>query len=305
MFIIAFRGGLGNQMFQYAFAIMLDEKFGQKIVFNHYFLNRDKDGRSYSLHHYSLRNQSKLNRVSEFLLTIYYKMKLRILEYKCQSDLSYGNKNFEFLTTHGLYISKDLFKALKIKSPIKRINFVDGFFQSYKYFDEYKERIRCEFKTKTLLKKESEKMLERIQHLKNPVCVHIRLGDYLSNKWKNEVLVCTEKYYNKGINYIASKIENPTFFIFSNSHNDIEWIKKNFHFDIAVEYVDLSNCDYEDMTLMSSCKHFVLSNSSFSWWSQYLSPISENKIVIAPNRWHLSDLDSSDLYMPEWTILKE
>ena len=77
---------------------------------------------------------------------------------------------------------------------------------------------------------------------------------------------------------IANKIENPVFYIFSTGARDIEYIKKNYSFKYLVKYINLDNPDYEELRLMTMCKHFILSNSSFSWWAQYLCEYKE-KIV--------------------------
>ena len=85
---------------------------------------------------------------------------------------------------------------------------------------------------------------------------------------------------------------------------NLDWIKQNYKFDYNVEHVDLNNCDYEDLKLMSSCDHFILSNSTFSFWAQYLSK-NESKHVVVPSKWFLGDNDdASDIYMPSWKIIE-
>ena len=103
---------------------------------------------------------------------------------------------------------------------------------------------------------------------------------------------------------ITEQVENPVFYVFSNSSDDINWIKENYDFsDYNVEYVDLNNPDYEELRLMYSCKHFIISNSTFSWWAQYLCE-NENKIVIAPSEWNRHFDDCSGIYMPEWQVIE-
>lgn len=127
---------------------------------------------------------------------------------------------------------------------------------------------------------------------------------FLSAQFSPHLEVCNKDYYEKAIKMISSQIENPTFFIFSNTHEDLVWIRKNYNIPQNSVYVDLNNPDYEELRLMYNCKHFILSNSSFSWWAQYLSE-SKNKIIIAPKIWDKrKGIDFSDIYMPEWIIIK-
>ncbi len=103
---------------------------------------------------------------------------------------------------------------------------------------------------------------------------------------------------------------NPVFYIFSNNENDLEWIKKNYHFkdtvkqrEIKLKYVNLKNSDYEELRLMYNCKHFIISNSTFSWWGAYLSSYPK-KIVIAPERWNLALENDDSIYLSDWIKLK-
>lgn len=128
-------------------------------------------------------------------------------------------------------------------------------------------------------------------------------------KYAKSLAVCTEYYYQKGMDYIASNTENPVFYIFSNTHSDLEWIKNNYQFDYPVKYVDLNNPDYEEIRLMYNCKHFVISNSTFSWWGSYLSS-SPNKIVVAPDIFKrkepeevFKDMNCNDVYRDDMVII--
>ena len=103
---------------------------------------------------------------------------------------------------------------------------------------------------------------------------------------------------------VKEKVENPVFYIFSNTPEDIAWIKEHYDFsEYNVEYVDLNNPDYEELRLMYSCKHFIISNSTFSWWAQYLGEY-ENKVVVAPSEWNREVDDCSGIYMSGWEIVE-
>ena len=109
------------------------------------------------------------------------------------------------------------------------------------------------------------------------------------------------KKYKNAVKYIKGTVDNPTFFIFSNTHDDIEWIKENYKFDMEPIYVDLSNPDYEEIRLMMSCKHFIISNSTFSWWASLLSK-NEGKLIVAPKTWSNKN-DNSDIMLREEFVL--
>ena len=104
--------------------------------------------------------------------------------------------------------------------------------------------------------------------------------------------------------YISGKINSPVFYFFSNTHDDINWLRENYEFpNYNVKYIDLNNPDYEELRLMYSCRHFIIANSSLSWWGSYLSGNPE-KIICAPSKWvRGQDTQSTGLYMPNWSII--
>ena len=114
--------------------------------------------------------------------------------------------------------------------------------------------------------------------------------------------VLSYEYYKKAIAFVAQKINNPTFFIFS---DDMQWAVKHLRFGFPVVCVDINNeaSASEDLRLMSTCDHHVIANSSFSWWGAWLNP-SPEKIVIAPKYWMMKESSYyPDLYPPEWVLI--
>ena len=101
---------------------------------------------------------------------------------------------------------------------------------------------------------------------------------------------------------MTQKITNPHFFIFS---DDQKWVKDNFKIKYPIAFIDhnASKKDYEDLRLMSLCKHNIIANSSFSWWGAWLNS-NPKKIVIAPKEWFADpSIDTSDLIPPGWIRL--
>ncbi len=196
-----------------------------------------------------------------------------------------------------LYIKQyDLYFNEKIL--VKKGNiYLDGYWQSENYFREIRNIIIKDFLIKTKPDKRNKLMLEKIEN-SNSVCIHIRRGDYISNKKTSEVHgACSLKYYYNAVKIILKKVKNPTFFIFS---DDSQWTKENLKLKYLTIYVNINSPKkgYEDLRLMSNCKYFIIANSSFSWWGAWLSN-NPNKIVCAPKRWFRS-ADEGDIVPKSW-----
>ena len=174
---------------------------------------------------------------------------------------------------------------------------VMGYFQSEKCFSSVSEIIKDEFE---FLPEITEACIPTTNEIisSESCCIHIRRGDYL----KSPVFgVCTDKYYVEAINKIKEMIPNVRFYVFS---DDIDSVKDVFGEVLSEEttYIPSSYSDQESMCLGSKCKHFIISNSTFSWWMQYLSSY-ENKIVIAPSRWY-NDGRECYIYQNNWILVE-
>ena len=171
-----------------------------------------------------------------------------------------------------------------------------GTWQSEKYFIDISAGLRKEFCFKIPDDSVNKEIIEKIKN-SNSVSIHIRRGDYLSKEWiSSHSVIKSLAYYENAINYIESHIANPHYFIFS---DDMDWVEKNLKLSRCT-YIN-NNKDknsYVDMYLMSLCQHNIIANSTFSWWGAWLN-ISENKIVIMPNKW-LNDRNCEDIYPENW-----
>lgn len=325
MIQVIIKDGLGNQLFQYAYARFLQYLYCEKgkmeqIAINPYFIQhtefKDNDKRDMAIHHFFLNdnvifldNKEQIDGMNKFKRRCIFATPLcelyrwRIKKQKIDTGII-----FKYRGERGLYYTYSSYTDYP--SPISKVanKFVFGFFQTESNFSPIADVIRKELKVKDLPSRENADMIKHIQSL-NAVCLHIRRGDYLNPRWKN-LQICTFEYYNNAINIILDKVEEPVFFVFSNTHSDIEWIRENYHFkdekgkrEIKLVYVDMANPDYEELRLMYSCKHFIISNSTFSWWGAWLSDYS-NKVVCAPDRWNLSTDDDSKIYCKDWIKVK-
>ncbi len=280
-------GGLGNQMFQYAYARALSQKLNDSEL--HIY--------PYAIELFNLVTPSKALKPSNSLLHFKLNPNVKFMSginakvFSIISFLHYSydhffsnptQSKFKKRSEKGLYIetTKDAYEYYLYSSNNPHIKRIIGYFCNEMYIDEIREILVDEFKVKTKPTAENAKMIEELSSC-NSVCVHIRRGDYLlpQNSFLN---VVNEQYYKKAMKYICEHTTDPVFYIFSNTSKDLEWVKTNYHFDYPVIYVDLSNPDYEELRLMYSCKHFILCNSSFSWWGAFLSE-SKDKIIVSPN----------------------
>ncbi len=158
-----------------------------------------------------------------------------------------------------------------------------GFWQSEKYFSDIRDILIKELEPTTPLTEKNKAYLKDITS-HDSIAIHVRRGDYVTNKNANAFHgILPISYYKKGVEYISKKLRKKDLKIFVFS-NDISWCKKNISFDIPVVYVEGNTHGSDDMRLMKHCKHFVMANSTFSWWGAWLAT-NEDKIVVAPKKW--------------------
>ena len=283
-------GGLGNQMFQYAFAYALSKKKGAEIKL-------DISGfKAYDLRAYELN-------LFDISLEIAKIEEANRLKYKEENLLQ---KIVRKVRRKGLLLSDSYYREPHFNFDEKVFDlenvYCDGYWQSEKYFKEYRYELLKEFTLKKDLSKQSQVYKNEIVKTES-VSLHIRRGDYVTNEHTNSVHgTCSLAYYREAILLMKSKLSNPSFYIFS---DDLQWARKNFNFieNITIIELDKEIPDHEEMMLMSLCKHNIIANSSFSWWGAWLNQ-NPNKMVIAPFKWfNDTSKDTSDLIPEIWICL--
>lgn len=293
MIILRLMGGLGNQMFQYAYARMLQELYDEVLIID--ISNYKYD----NLRNFSLNN---LNICRKIRIVDYYEDNLIDSSFKLRNIIInallkkeyFGDFYCTLRSFMGMYYFPGLTYQI-FKKSIFNNKYISGYFQSEKYFEPIKNIIKNELKIKVPINIANLELLNSIKN-SNSVCIHIRRGDYLQYK---SILVCDEKYYLKGMEVINKEIKEAKYFVFS---DDIQWIKENYTFKYPITFIENNNPDYEELRLMYTCKHFIISNSSFSWWAQYLSE-NDEKIVVGPDHWY-ADGRKTDIYLDSWKIIK-
>lgn len=177
-----------------------------------------------------------------------------------------------------------------------------GYWVSEKYFRDVEALIRAEFTVKQPMDGDNAGLAAQMEATSS-VSLHVRRGDYVESAHVNRIHgTCTPEYYAAAVAHIAPRVPDPRFFVFS---DDIEWVRHHLPLAYPTEYVTHNRGarSYEDLRLMSHCKHHVIANSGFSWWGAWLNP-RPDKIVCAPRAWFADpSYDSADVIPESWVTL--
>jgi len=266
MKIVRFLGGLGNQMFQYAFYKALQKRFPN--------VKADLQGyTAYALHNgLELENifNIQLNKAPTFTSNLYYLHNRKWIYRKLRQILNLRKSYKE----EQILFSFDPF-FLENPTPA----YYWGYWQNHQYFSSVAKELQLDFRFKNPLTPQNQETLAQIQQ-SNSVSIHIRRGDYLKDPFLGGL--CRPEYYQQAISYIQTRVSSPEFFIFS---DDISWCREKLSLpDSNFISWNTGTESYIDMQLMSGCKHQIIANSSFSWWAAWLNVYPE-KIVICPKKW--------------------
>jgi len=179
--------------------------------------------------------------------------------------------------------------------------YLDGHWQSEKYFSDIEPVIRGEFSFRNNPTEHNRKILEQIRSCES-VSVHIRRGDYVTlPECSSFHGLCTIDYYKSAVDKISRQIDSPVFFVFS---DDIAWARDNLNLGFDTRFMDHNGTERgdEDLRLMRACHHHIIANSSFSWWGAWLCP-NPQKIVYAPRKWFNKNVETPDNLPPSWIKL--
>ncbi|NOT17933.1 MAG: alpha-1,2-fucosyltransferase [Sulfuriferula sp.] len=286
-------GGLGNQMFQYAAGKALSLEHGVDLRLDiSEFAN------------YELHQGFELERVFNCKTEIATEADVRkILGWQFSSGLRriMLRPSVAPLRRTG-FVVEPHYRYWSGIGKTPRDCYLVGYWQSEKYFQDVAPVIRADFTFKSPLISRNADIAEQMSQV-SAISLHVRRGDYANNPNTTATHgLCSLAYYQGAIQYIAERVEQPVFFIFS---DDVVWVKENLKMNFPCQYVDHNREaeSYNDMRLMSLCQHHIIANSSFSWWGAWLNQ-SPEKIVIAPERWfNQSSNDTRDLLPDSWVKL--
>lgn len=263
------KGGIGNQLFSYAFARKLS-------IINNAKLHIDiKTGfekdfiykRNYQLYNFNIKDVTIVKPIYTFFILKKYFLKL--LNY------FYPSSFYKILNDNSLKYNPNL-----LHFTFKHKLFIEGYFQSEDYFKDIENIIRNDLTILPPSDDFNNQLLNKISKCSNSVCLHIR--NFEKTSYKNIVNISID-YYSKAINYLNSRYQNLHFFIFSDDINSItkylELLNNNY---TIISHNNSDNNAYIDLWLMKECKYFITANSTFSWWAAWLC-INKNKIILTPD----------------------
>lgn len=275
MIVVRIKGGLGNQLFQYAAAYALAKRLRQPLKLDISFYP-EQSLRSFKLSLLKVDYEDIAQRcdIPKTIRLINNRYLNRIIR-----SLDLGvipiNKNYKYCVETRSRVNEWFFEVEE-----KNV-FIEGYFQSEKYFKEYREDFLNQFTQKYVPDEQYKNILHTIKN-SNSVAVHVRRGDFLKAQHNNNPhhYLLKENYYRNAMEYIESHISNPNYYWFS---DDIDWVKKNFGKRKNFYFISLKSDhgDIDEMMLMSKCKHIIAANSTFSWWAAWLN-MNESALHLCP-----------------------
>lgn len=278
---VQLQGGLGNQLFQYAAARRLALKLGVPLALDLGFY-RAHNHRTYELGQFHIEA-----RIATAWETAYWRVQRRLTTITQPLGLApriVAERSFEF-------------DSSILDLPDRA--YLTGYWQSYRYFADVATNIRREFVVRAPLSEPDRALLDHMGRC-DAICLHVRRGDYVSNSEVRQFHgLCSLDYYHRAVHELAARLGRPELFVFS---DDMPWVRRHLGFPLPtthVEHHDSSRAPLE-LRLMSGCQHFVIANSSLSWWAAWLSGY-ENSIVYAPRQWFTDPaINTVDLTPPTW-----
>ena len=293
--VVQLSDGLGNQLFQYAFALALQKMTGRRVLLDvSWFPEFGGRLRKATPRHFGLGSYS----LSLPFAPTYY-----------AGQIVYGKGWFgklcKALHIRRNYLNEsnkkfDIASLTQIASPMV----LRGFFQKAYYAESVREQLLHDFALREEeLPGDNRAMLDSIRAAgSRAVMVHIRRGDYLNPEVAKVHGGCTLEYYRKAEEYIAAKVGEPLhLFIFS---DDPEWVGANYQTCHEKTLVDLNDgtVPHLDINLMRHCSHAITANSTFSWWGAWLIANPE-KLVVSPAAWFADGRQTSGLLPESWVTM--
>lgn len=315
MIYVEMLGRMGNQMFSYAHARYIQEKYPcQKIGID--FTNfeiKDDTWINYLQYFNCWKNvkmaKRKMNILQKIILKLFYQFRRGLAGY--YESYLYELRWAPILELFGLYIFTNGYFPFKYNNFFRN-KLLIGFFESDKYFLTIQSILKKEFKVTGIDQNEKAvKIIEKID-MDRAICAGVRKGDFAVGSNKNYCDICTPAYYRRGVELIKQRVKEEcsnhdmkfVIYIFT---DDVDWAKNNLCFENDAVYVTSSiNGDikpWEMLQIMTYFRYYVISNSSFFWWGQFLSQ-SDNPMVVAPNKWRSRDQELyKDIYEEGWLLL--
>ena len=308
--ILRLSNGIGNQMFMYASAYSISKRLNRELLLDDEtaFLSK-KNISKYGLDNFNINanictNKHKFKNFQEFIKKKFLK-KIDFLRFK---------KKFYIEKKNRMKISN--YSDEYLRKNFSDVVFMEGHFESYRYFDDFKSEILKEFNFKNA-NNLKENVLNKELNSCNSVSICLRQNRFSEGRDRDtkenfnlsmNFTLEQIKYINKSVSYIKNKIENPKFYLWS---NDFSSIPENM-FEFEFQKINLSSYKIKsdkiitDLFLLSQCKHFIVTTSTFNWWGAWLSQ-SKNKIIIRPDEHFFSSFkfNNIDYWPTSWIKIQK
>lgn len=275
MVVVKLMGGLGNQMFQYAVARSLSIENNTELKLDISFLLDRSPRPNFVFRDYDLgvfNIKARIAEASEVdIITRKSLLEKVMVKAGIRETKLYREKYFHFDP-----------QVMRLKPPI----YLEGYWQSYLYFQNIADVIRKEFTLKDIIPYSIQQMAHKIRICNESVCLNVRRGDFVSNPESKRVHgVCDKNYYDRALAYLCRFLKKPNIFVFS---DDIEWCQSQFKYDFPITFMmheEFAGPKFSHyFYLMTQCHHFIIPNSTFAFWAAWY-PENQNKIVVAPKNW--------------------
>lgn len=298
MIVARLMGGLGNQMFQYALGrhLALRHDTALKVDLD-FLLHGSRVAPDTTPHDYNLVH---------FRIAAMPATEAEIAPLRLPSVRGWGRslRRARLALTPPARRTHVVERGLAFQSSVLRSGadtYLEGYWQSPHYFEAVAAQIREDFQLKAAPDAQNAALLRDIAR-GDAVAVHVRRGDYLTSPGAARVHgVCGLDYYEAALRLIAGRVAAPNFFLFS---DDPAWVRANLKVPGPATCVDHNGArPWEDIRLMRACRHFIIANSSFSWWGAWLADPA-GRIVVAPRRWALEPgLNVTTRHPTDWITL--
>jgi hypothetical protein len=294
MILVKLRGGLSNQMFQYAAARRLADHHRTELrVDISWYAHPPPEAtpRAYELHHLNISatlataddligtDGVRNTRLPDLPIALWRKLRPRF-RFVAESQFQFDERILSLPDNVCLF----------------------GYWVSERYFADIEPAIRQEFSFREAPDDENARLMALMQATPS-VSLHVRRGDYAQNPTLTRIHgICSLEYYSDAIGHITQRVPGARFFVFS---DDLAWAEQHLLIRHPIEFVrhNAGHKGHEDLRLMSNCRHHIIANSGFSWWGAWLNP-RPDKIICAPARWFADGrYDTSDVLPPSWVRL--
>ena len=314
-------GGLGNQLFQFAAGRSLAQRCGARLILDVTPFNLPQEPRKFALAPYPIdadvehdgyaysparpvvvlpRPPGSRERPDGIVDRVAY----RLRKSGAMNDAAFAAVLRALQRTAGQPAGLRVFgeKTFEYDAAFARLGartYLDGYWQSERYFVDAREAIRRELTLPDEPNAANASWLARIRG-SNAVCVHVRRGDYLAPAYLAHHGICSVSYYERAMQMVAGRVENPGFFVFS---DDLAWAREHIA-GPNIAFVDANSAEaaHDELRLMSACRHHIIANSSLSWWGAWLAH-HDDQVVVGPDPWFSARKETPDLFPKSWLPL--